>query len=185
VVLINQPLILLVHNMENSILIALLSPVLITVGGVISWLIKSKKESLQLAEQLSREKRLETYKEILDPYLTVLTPLAKKEEKDKALLKIPSSQYKKTAFDLITFGSDETVRSFNKLMQHAYKNAERENNNTDNLVLFSDFVLNIRKDLYSKKTKLKNYETLEFTVTDIKDHIDKFNNTKNKGEKHG
>jgi hypothetical protein len=168
--------------MDNSILVTFLSPILITLGGIISWLIKSKKESLQLAEQLSREKRLETYKKILDPYLTVLTPLATAEEKEEALRIIPSSKYKKTAFDLVTFGSDETVRCFNKLMQHAYINAGQEKNNTDILILFSDFILNIRKDLYSKKTKLKNYETLEFTVTDIKDHIDKFNNTKNKGE---
>jgi hypothetical protein len=159
--------------MENSIIIALLSPILISIGGIISWLLKSKNESLQLAEQLSREKRLETYKKILNPYLTVLTPLATAEEKNKALKELPTTEYKKTAFDLVTFGSDATVRSFNRLLQHSFNNTIK-NDNTDNLVLFSDLILNVRKDLYSKRTKLKNYETLEFTVTDIKDHIEKF-----------
>lgn len=160
------------YNMENTTLIALLSPILLTVGGIISWFLKSRNESLQLAEQLSREKRLETYKIILDPYLVILSPHASKELKDEATKRLLSVNYKKASFDLVTFGSDNTVRSFNKLMQYPFN--KLTNDDLDIIVLFSEFTLNVRKDLYSKKTKLDSSETLEFTITDIKNYKDKF-----------
>ena len=36
------------------------------------------------------------------------------------------------------------------------------------IALISEFLLQIRKDLYSKRTKLKRSEMLEFMVTDMK-----------------
>jgi hypothetical protein len=149
--------------MENSTLIVLLSPILITVGGIISWFLKSRKESLQLAEQLSREKRLETYKIILEPYWTILSPQAKKEEKEKAMKEILTIAYKRACFDLVTFGSDKTVRSFNKFIQ--YKPQKEADLNILNL--FSNFTLNVRKDLYKNSSKLDPKETLKFIIKDL------------------
>jgi hypothetical protein len=51
------------------------------------------------------------------------------------------------------------------MMQYVFN---AQNNDTVELLrLFTDLILNIRKDLYSKKTKLKRSEVLEFTLTDI------------------
>jgi hypothetical protein len=151
--------------MTDTVLIAILSPILITVGGLITWFLKSRKESLLLIEERSREKRMNTYKEILDPFIILITHTASKNEKEKATNTISSSNYKKAAFDLITFGSDETVRCYNSMMQYVFN---AQNNDTVELLrLFTDLILNIRKDLYSKKTKLKRSEVLEFTLTDI------------------
>jgi hypothetical protein len=151
--------------MTDPVLITILSPILITVGGILTWFLKSRKESLLLIEERSREKRMNTYKEILDPFIVLITPTASKNEKEKATNTISSSNYKKAAFDLITFGSDETVRCYNSMMQYVFN---AQNNDTVELLrLFTDLILNIRKDLYSKKTKLKRSEVLEFTLTDI------------------
>jgi hypothetical protein len=151
--------------MKDTVLIAVLSPILITIGGIITWFLKSRKESLQLIEERSRDNRMKTYKEILDPFIVLITPTAHQAEKTKATNTITSTNYKKAAFDLITFGSDETVRCYNSMMQYAF---DTENNDTVKLLrLFTDLILNIRKDLYNKKTKLKRSEVLEFTLTDI------------------
>jgi len=151
--------------MTDTVLITILSPILLTVGGILTWFLKSRKESLLLIEERSREKRMNTYKEILDPFIVLITPTASKNEKEKATNTISSSNYKKAAFDLITFGSDETVRCYNSMMQYVFNG---QNNDTVELLrLFTDLILNIRKDLYSKKTKLKRSEVLEFTLTDI------------------
>lgn len=126
-----------------------------------------------LAEERSRGKRLDTYKQILDPYIVITTPSAKQSERDKALAKITSVEYKRASFDLITFGSDETVRSYNNLMQYFFetKNTETMDKSQPKVILhFAELVLNVRKDLYSKKTKLKRSETIEFTITDMDKH---------------
>jgi hypothetical protein len=149
--------------MENSTLIALLSPILLTIGGVISWFLKSRKESLQLAEQLSREKRLETYKIILEPYWTILSPQAKEEERKKAMKEILTIDYKRACFDLVTFGSDNTVRSFNKFIQYE----PPKEANTNILNLFSNFTLNVRKDLFKNSSRLDPEETLKFIIKDL------------------
>ncbi len=159
--------------MTDSILITAISPFLLILGGLISWVLKSRKESLQLAEERSREKRLETYKIILDPYIVMTTPTAKQSEKDKALGKITTVDYKRASFDLVTFGSDDTVRSYNKLMQHFFSSSHTETEDSSKhavLLYFSELVLNIRKDLYSKRTRLKRSETIEFTINDIQNH---------------
>jgi hypothetical protein len=155
-------------TMTDSIIIALLSPILITVGGLITWFLKTRQESLQLSEERSREKRMETYKEILEPFIILITPAASHAEKDKATSIIRSTKYKKATFDFITFGSDETVRCYNSMMQFIFNNQSDE---TMKLIkIFAGLILNIRKDLYSRRTKLKKSEILAFTITDIENY---------------
>lgn len=158
----------------NTILIASISPLLVVTGGIITWFLKTRKETLILAEERSREKRLETYKKILDPYIVIITPKAKQSEKEKALAKITTVEYKRASFDLITFGSDQTVRSYNNLMQYFFKDKTESLDKSQLEVIrhFAELVLNIRKDLYSKKTRLKRSETIEFTITDMYNHRD-------------
>ncbi len=102
-----------------------------------------------------------------------------------------SKERKEGVFDLTTFGSDEAIRIFNKIMQTFFHSKNYKDENGENtpeygnrlIALISEFLLQIRKDLYSKKTKLKRSEMLEFMITDMgktKDLINKmnFNNTK-------
>lgn len=157
--------------MTPSIIIAIISPILLTVGGIISWFLKTRSESQELAEERAREKRLEIYNIILDPYIVITTPAATKSEKEKALSNISSVKYKRAAFNLITFGSDETVRSFNKIMQYFFESKNEEDTDKPEVIYhFSNLVLNIRRDLYSKKSKLSRSEVIEFTITDMNAH---------------
>lgn len=163
--------------MDKTFILGILSPLLLTVGGIFSWFLKARRESLQYIEEKAREKRLQTYNTILSPYIVVLTSTATEKEKEAALKLITTVDYKKASFDLITFGSDETVRSYNKLMQFFFNNVESSTDEkTKNIFInFSNLLLSIRKDLYGKNTNLKRSETLAFFITDIdkyKAHID-------------
>jgi hypothetical protein len=73
---------------------------------------------------------------------------------------------------LTTFGLDEVVKAFNKLMQSFYHNKSEDYQNKNDwgiimLAVFNDFLLAIRRDLYSKNTKLKRSQLVEFMITDI------------------
>ena len=59
--------------MNQTLLIAILSPILITIGGIVSWILKSKKEEVLNAESKSREFKIETYKKLLEPFIATLT----------------------------------------------------------------------------------------------------------------
>ena len=169
--------------MNQTILIAILSPVLLTIGGIISWVIKTKKEESLNSEAKSREFKIETYKILLEPFIAALTTTISEKVKQREMNKMTSLEYKKAVFDLTTFGSDRAIQVFNKIMHtffHAdiYKgdNGEYTSGYGNRLIaLLSEFLLQIRKDLYSKKTKLKRSEMLEFMVTDMEETKDIIN----------
>ena len=169
--------------MDKTLIIALISPILITIGGLITWLIKSKKDDLLLSEERSREFKIKTYEELLEPFITVFAFAIPEKEKQKGINKIKSLQYRKASFNLMTFGSDDVVKSYNKIMQ-AFFSVKAEDFSDEEeypilmLTLISDLLLNIRKDLYLKKTDLMRSEMLEAMITDIKKYENIINSKK-------
>lgn len=161
--------------MDSGILIAIISPILLTIGGLVTWILKAKREELLTQEEKSREFRIRTYETLLEPYYAIFTFTLPDQKKDREIQKIASLDYKKAAFNLTTFGSDEVVKAFNKLMQSFYhkKSDDYENKNDWGIMMltvFSDFLLAVRRDLYSKNTKLKRSQLVEFMITDIEDY---------------
>ncbi len=169
--------------MDKTLIIALISPILITIGGLITWLIKSKKDDLLLSEERSREFKIKTYEELLEPFITVFAFAIPEKEKQIGINKIKSLQYRKASFNLMTFGSDDVVKSYNKIMQ-AFFSVKAEDFSDEEeypilmLTLISDLLLNIRKDLYLKKTDLMRSEMLEAMITDIKKYENIINSKK-------
>lgn len=149
-----------------SLIIGLGSPVLLGIGGLISWLLKTRKEELQAIEERALEKRIDTYNQILHPFIVFFTNSVDQATKDAASKQIGSLEYRKAAFNLITFGSDQMVKSYNSMMQSFYKK-EVESDPKATLEKFSNFILSIRKDVNNKNTKLDNWEMLEFMISDI------------------
>tara|TARA_R110000764_G_scaffold239818_1_gene340136 strand:+ start:1997 stop:2503 length:507 start_codon:yes stop_codon:yes gene_type:complete len=168
--------------MDKTLIIAVLSPILLTVGGLITWFFKSKREDILLSEEKTRDFKVKTYETLLEPFIVVFTFTLNENQKQKGMNKLLSLEYRKAAFNLTTFGSDEVVKSYNKIMQAFFnvKSEDFENDNEEYAVIMlthlSDLLLNIRKDLYTKKTNLKRSEMLEFMINDIKKHQYRINN---------
>ncbi len=174
--------------MTEATLLAISTPILLTVGGIISWIIKAKREEFLNSESKSREFKIETYKKLLEPFIATLTFTLSEKLKQKEINKITTLEYKKAVFDLTTFGSDEAIKTFNKLMQtffHSedYLNEDKESDKEYNeeygirlLALISDFLLQIRKDIYTKKTKLLRSDMMENMITDMSKTREKLNN---------
>jgi hypothetical protein len=88
------------------------------IGGIITWFIKSRIEELRAVEERLQEERRKIYSQILDPYIRIFSDLGKGTK--QATEKIISYDYRKTAFDLTLFGSDDVVSAYNALMKHSY-----------------------------------------------------------------
>lgn len=167
--------------MDKTFLLTLLSPILIFIGGLITWFIKSRRDDVLIQEEKAREFKIKTYEVLLEPFITVFTFTLSEKEKEKGIGKMKTFEYRQAGFNLITFGSDDVIISYNKIMQAFYTiNYEDQQNKEEYAKLMlryiSDLLLNIRKDLYSKKTKLKRSEMLEFMMKDIKKYADVINN---------
>lgn len=153
------------------IIIGLGAPILVAIGGIISWFLKTRREELQAIEERALERRIKTYNQILNPIIVLFSTGADKKLKDNAIKEIGSIEYRKAAFNLITFGSDEMVNTYNDMMQSFFKK-EAENDPKITMKKFAKFILSIRKDVYNKNTKLKDWDMLKFMITDIEKFID-------------
>lgn len=155
----------------TTIITVLGAPLLVFIGGLVSWFLKTRKEDLQAIEERALERRIETYNTILHPLIVMFASKSNQKEKDKAVGEIGSVPYRKAAFNLMTFGSDDLVNSYNEMMQSFYKN-EAESNPKLTIKKFANFLLSIRKDVYNKNTKLKEWDMLKFMITDIEKFIE-------------
>ena len=140
---------------------------LMVLGGMITWLLKSRVEELRATEEKLREERRKIYGQILDPYVRLFTDL-KGQGPAQAIKTIRSYDYRKTAFDLGLFGSDAVVRAYNALMKHVY-NAEStgKQDPKEMMRLWGALLLKIRKSLGNKRTGLKETDMLRGMITDI------------------
>lgn len=144
----------------------ILPTLLVVAAGFITWFLKDKSEKLKFQrEKLIEEKRL-NYEKILEPIIRVLAGVKNKVEMDKALKQIQSFDYKKSAFQLMLFGSDNVVNAYNDYFQYLYKN-ESNLDPKNMLNALGKVILEIRKDLGNDKTALKEYDMLRFMITDI------------------
>lgn len=138
-------------------------------GGVIIWFITSRiMEILKTKEKLNEERR-KAYVEILAPYIRILTDL-KGKGPIQALKEIQTYEYGKVSFELALFGSDDVVRAHNEFRQHIFKAAEtgdKEVRAKELFHLLGKFLLEIRRDVGNRKTKLKELDMLRWKIRDI------------------
>jgi len=140
---------------------------LMVLGGIITWLLKSRVEELRATEEKLREERRKIYFRILDPYIRLFADL-KGQGLVRAKEKITSYEYKRTAFELNLFGSDEVVRAYNALMKYTYETESTEKQDLKKMMrLWGGLLLEIRKSLGNKKTKLDEFDMLRAMIKDI------------------
>ena len=150
----------------------ILGPTLLMIaGGIITWLFKSRVEELRATEEKLRDQQRKIYLEILDPYIRLFAELKTKGSSVQALRKMISYEYRKTAFNLNLFGSDEVVKAYNALMQHTYEAESTEKQDPKEMMrLWGMLLLEIRKSLGNKKTKLDELDMLRAMIKDIDEY---------------
>jgi len=140
---------------------------LLVLGGIITWFLKSRVEELRATEGRLREERRKIYVQILDPYVHLFSDL-KGQGPAQAIKKITSYRYRKTAFDLNLFGSDEVVHTYNALMKHTYEvESTGKQNPKEMMRLWGSLLLEIRKSLGNKKTTLNEFDMIRAMINDI------------------
>jgi hypothetical protein len=148
---------------------ALVGPLLIIIGGIISWFIKDKSEKLRLQEEKIKKEQEKIYNELLRPYLIILSDPKKVSEVEKIIL---SERYKENAFKMRFFGSDNMIEAHNELMRISYE-AEKtgKQDSIKMMELMGKLFLAVRKDLGYPKTKLREKDMISFIIKDIDEYM--------------
>lgn len=145
----------------------ILPTLLVVLAGFITWYLKDKSEKLKLQRVKLIEEKRKNYEQILEPIIRLFAG-AKGNEKElqKAMKQVQSFEYKKTAFQLMLFGSDSAVNAYNDYFQFLYKN-EGNLDPYEMLKSLGKVVLEIRRDLGNENTALKEFDMLRFMISDI------------------
>lgn len=137
-------------SQENiiALLSVLISAIVAVAGIIIAW----QTEKLRtMREQLS-EKKYNAYADAVKMFYSILkdSRLHKPTNNDEMLEKMIDIKR-----DIFMYGSDKVFQAFNTWLL-----AAKENNNKEQFSAFLDFVLEMRKDLCSNKTKLTKHDIL-------------------------
>jgi len=136
-------------------------------GGIITWIIKSRVEELRAVETKLREDRRKIYVEILDPFIILFSDI-QGQGPDKAVMKLQSYEYRKTSLELNLFGSDNVVRAYNNFMSYTYEIESSGKSDTEKMMrLWGGLLLAIRKSLGNKKSELNEFDMLRAMIKDI------------------
>ena len=163
----------------QDILAPLIVLLIAAIGIVVGWFIRYKFEESRAVRQKLNEERRNTYRKIISPYIGMLTGINDKESTAKALDKVKSPEHKEAVFDLVFFGSDSVVKAHNALFQYAYQAEGGENGEQRGktfIRLWGRLLLEIRKDVGNKDTKLDEFDMLRWLISDI----DKLEHTKDR-----
>ncbi len=130
--------------------IQILAPAgLFILGGIVTWIVRSRIEESRAIRVKLNEERRKTYSEVLGPYIRIIADL-KGKGPNQAINEIKSYEYRKTSFDLALFGSDNVVRAYNTWLQYGYKSEANENIEQRGemyMKLWGKLLLEIRKDV--------------------------------------
>jgi len=161
------------------LIVLLIAAMVTAILSIVGYSIRSRKEESRVSQQKLNEERRNTYRKIISPYIGMFTGIKDKEGTAKALDKIKSPEHKEAVFDLIFFGSDNVVKAHNALFQYAYKDDAGESSELRGLMymrLWGTLLLEIRKDVGNKDTKLDEFDMLRWLIRDI----DKLEHTKDR-----
>lgn len=161
---------------------AMATPVLVLVLTGIGWRFRLTLERRFSLEDRLREDRVETYNEILEPFIMLLMseaawkadPANKNVDKNElASRKMLSLGYRSKAFRLSLVGSDAVVRAYNNLFQYFYQRGEKplaasEQDAQETMSFLGRFLLEIRRSMGNEATELDHWEMLEWFLTDAR-----------------
>ncbi|MCL1478511.1 MAG: hypothetical protein MH219_13770 [Marinobacter sp.] len=108
---------------------AIATPILVLILSGIGWRIRAGLDRQFQLEDKLRDDRIETYNDILEPFVILFTSDAawksdpKNKSRDKnqiAQQKLLSQEYRRKAFKMSLVGSESVVTSYNDLMQYFF-----------------------------------------------------------------
>ena len=142
------------------LVLATISPFLLALLGGVGWLYRHEKERREAVERQLSEHKYKAYIALLEVFFEVMkkTTLGKKiDQKEINDRMIDASK------DLIIYGSDEVIETYQRWQHKARKNEPGA------LTEFAEIIISIRRDMGHSKTRITSENVLRQLITDYDD----------------
>lgn len=142
-------------------------------GTIIGILLENKIKKLNSLEDKLRKDRSKIYFNLLIPFVKLFN---KENNQEAAIAYLSSEEYRRTSFEVTLIGSDDVVKAYGDLMQEAFKQGREPKKPNEikkpneMIILLGDLLLQLRKDLEHKDTKLTRKDMLRHMITDIDEY---------------
>jgi hypothetical protein len=156
------------------------TPILVLALTALGWKLRRRLERRLELEDKLRDDRIETYNDILEPFVILFTSdeawkidpeNSKKDKNALAMQTMLSLEYRRKAFKLSLVASDSVVSAYNNLMQFFFQRAGHDPSEADikeMLSLMGAFLLEIRRSVGNESTRLDNWQMLEWFLTEAR-----------------
>ena len=158
--------------MDSEIILGGISIFLTVVIAILGWIMQRKIEQIKIMENQLSDKKYNAYADLVGIFFSILKNVKKEKDTNQKVLMDKMLESKKNIF---MYGSDKVVMAFSKWLC----SSTTGENNEQQMNKFLELMIEIRKDMCGRSSKITKYDLLLNLIQnpkEVDDFIDKMNN---------
>ena len=158
--------------MDSEIILGGISIFLTVVIAILGWIMQRKIEQIKIMENQLSDKKYNAYADLVGIFFSILKNVKKEKDTNQKVLMDKMLESKKNIF---MYGSDKVVMAFSKWLC----SSTTGENNEQQMNKFLELMIEIRKDMCGRSSKITKYDLLLNLIQnpkEVNDFIDQMNN---------
>ena len=158
--------------MDSEIILGGISIFLTVVIAILGWIMQRKIEQIKIMENQLSDKKYNAYADLVGIFFSILKNVKKEKDTNQKVLMDKMLESKKNIF---MYGSDKVVMAFSKWLC----SSTTAENNEQQMNKFLELMIEIRKDMCGRSSKITKYDLLLNLIQnpkEVDDYIDQMNN---------
>lgn len=158
--------------MDSEIILGGISIFLTVVIAILGWIMQRKIEQIKIMENQLSDKKYNAYADLVGIFFSILKDVKKEKDTNQKVLMDKMLESKKNIF---MYGSDKVIMAFSEWLC----SSTTGENNEQQMNKFLEFMIEIRKDMCGRSSKITKYDLLLNLIQnpkEVDDFIDQMNN---------
>lgn len=158
--------------MDSEIILGGISIFLTVVIAILGWIMQRKIEQIKIMENQLSDKKYNAYANLVGIFFSILKNVKKEKDTNQKVLMDKMLESKKNIF---MYGSDKVVMAFSEWLC----SSTTGENNEQQMNKFLELMIEIRKDMCGRSSKITKYDLLLNLIQnpkEVNDFIDQMNN---------
>ena len=158
--------------MDSEIILGGISIFLTVVIAILGWIMQRKIEQIKIMENQLSDKKYNAYADLVGIFFSILKNVKKEKDTNQKVLMDKMLESKKNIF---MYGSDKVIMAFSEWLC----SSTTGENNEQQMNKFLELMIEIRKDMCGRSSKITKYDLLLNLIQnpkEVNDFIDQMNN---------
>lgn len=152
--------------MDSEIILGGISIFLTVVIAILGWIMQRKIEQIKIMENQLSDKKYNAYADLVGIFFSILKNVKKEKDTNQKVLMDKMLESKKNIF---MYGSDKVVMAFSEWLC----SSTTGENNEQQMNKFLELMIEIRKDMCGRSSKITKYDLLLNLIQNPKE-VDEF-----------